>query len=221
MYLMPHTHIQIMNNHAKGGGGIYVEDNTVTKMPCFFQLLDLQYPQDIAITLENNTADEAGSAVYGGEIDKCYTNQLYDRITFNSVFKIIRSSSVVSQVSSNPVAVHACNYKDLLATRYRVYPGHMFQIPVVLYGRRNGSVPGTVHCEFLNKSRGAHFAPLQETQKTGCSCRNLTYTIFSAQHLELIRLRVDGVIYNKHVTHIVIHVTSPMSSWLPTVHCYC
>jgi len=25
-YLMPHTHVQIINNHAKRGGGIYVED---------------------------------------------------------------------------------------------------------------------------------------------------------------------------------------------------
>ena len=79
----------------------------------------------------------------------------------------------MSQVSSNPVAVHMCSHKDLLATRFRVYPGQMFQIPVVLYGQRNGSVPGTVHCEYLNISRGAHFAPLQETQKTGCSCMNL------------------------------------------------
>ena len=101
MYLMPHTHTQIMNNHAKRGGGIYVEDdNTVTITPCFFQLLDLQYPQDTKITLENNTADEAGSAVYGGEIDRClvYLNQMYNRI--DSIFTIISSSSVVSQVSS-------------------------------------------------------------------------------------------------------------------------
>ena len=42
MYLMPHTYTQIMNNHAKKGVGIYVEDdNTVTITPCFFQLLDL------------------------------------------------------------------------------------------------------------------------------------------------------------------------------------
>ena len=173
MYLMTHTHIQIMNNHAKRGGGIYVEDdNTVTIMSCFFQLLDLKHPQDTKITLENNTAEEAGSAVYGGEIDRClvYPNQMYGTV-FDSVFTIISSSSIVSQISSNPVAVHMCDHKDLLATRFRVYPGQMFQIPVVLYGQRNGSVPGTVHCEFLNKSRGAHFGPLQETQKTGVHVR--------------------------------------------------
>ena len=36
-YLMPHTHIEITNNHAKRGGGIYVEDkNAATTIPCFF-----------------------------------------------------------------------------------------------------------------------------------------------------------------------------------------
>ena len=26
IYLMPHTYIQIVNNHAKRGGGTYIED---------------------------------------------------------------------------------------------------------------------------------------------------------------------------------------------------
>ena len=59
-----------------------------------------------------------------------YPNQLYN--VFDSIFTIISSSSIVSQVSSNPVAVHMCILKNLLAARSRVYPGQMFQIPVVL-----------------------------------------------------------------------------------------
>ena len=62
-YLMPHTHIEITNNHAIRGGGIYVEDQVlVITFPCFFQLVNLQYPYshiDAVVTLENNTADEA------------------------------------------------------------------------------------------------------------------------------------------------------------------
>ena len=61
-YLMPHPHVQIINNHAKKGGGIYIDDETVTRNPpCFFQLMDLYYPNsdiDSVISLENNTADE-------------------------------------------------------------------------------------------------------------------------------------------------------------------
>ena len=44
-YLMPHIHIQITNNHARRGGGIYVEDEiTVQTIPCFFQVFNLQLP---------------------------------------------------------------------------------------------------------------------------------------------------------------------------------
>ena len=43
-YFMPHIHVQIINNHVKRGGGIYVEDETVGVIcPCFFQLMDLHY----------------------------------------------------------------------------------------------------------------------------------------------------------------------------------
>ena len=94
--------ITVTLNIIKRGGGIYVEDdNAVTIMPCFFQLLDLQYPQDM-YTLENNTANEAGSAMYGGEIYRClvYLNQLYNRI--DSVFTIISSVTCIIY----PVAVH-------------------------------------------------------------------------------------------------------------------
>ena len=55
-YLRPYTHIQMINNHAKKGGGIYVEDqNAATTIPCFFQIVGLQNPYshlDAMITLE-------------------------------------------------------------------------------------------------------------------------------------------------------------------------
>ena len=203
-YLMPHTHIEITNNHAIRGGGIYVEDQVaVIIFPCFFQLVNLQYPYshiDAVVTLENNTADEAGSAVYGGGIDICYlyiSNQsvVQNNTVFTAIFKIIDISSPTSQVSSNPVAVYWCNHKN----HPKVYPGQMFKLPVVVYGQRNGSVPGIVRAEFVNKSQGAHFAPLQETQKTGHSCTNLTYTIFSSGHFELILLSVDDVIQHYQI----------------------
>ena len=210
-YLMPHTQIDITNNHAKRGGGIYIVDqHAVIKFPCFFQLVNLQYPYshiDAMVTLENNTADEAGSAVYGGGIDDCYLyigsqSVMHNSTVFTVIFKIIDISSPTSQVSSNPVAVYRCNHKN----RPKVYPEQMFKLPVVLHGQRN--VPGFVRAEFLNKSQGAHFAPLQETQKTGHSCTNLTYTIFSSGHFKLIELKIDDVIQHYKIqTSIQLLVT--------------
>ena len=218
-YLMPGTHIQISKNHAKRGGGIYVEDqNTATTIPCFFETVDLQYPYshlDEMITLENNTAQEAGNAVYGGRIDQCYlltSSQqfIYNSTAFTRIFNIVTSSSPVSQVSSNPVAVHVCKHKNITGSKVhedQVYPGQMLKIPVVLYRQGNGSVPGIVRSELVNKSRCVHFAPLQKTQQTEYLCTNLTYTIFSTSYYESILLRVDDVQYYEEKTRVLVNVT--------------
>ena len=137
-YQMPHTHLQITHNHARRGGGIYVEDEiTVTTIPCFFQVFNLQLPYlaiDAVITLENNTADEAGSAVYSGSLDECFLQTrshqsvfIYSgTYIFSSILQIIDNSfSPVSQVSSNPVAVRVCNHKILPSCG--VYPGQLFR----------------------------------------------------------------------------------------------
>ena len=122
MYLMPHTHVEITNNHAKRGGGIFVEDeNTATTIPCFFQLLNQQYPYshiNAVVTLENNTADEAGSTLYGGKIDQYFLHThsqqfIYNTTVFTSLFKIFDNTSAVSTISSSPVAVHFCITKQI------------------------------------------------------------------------------------------------------------
>ena len=59
---------------------------------------------------------------------------------------------------------HWCNEEDLKYST--LYPGQSFKIPIVLYGQRNGSVPGTVHVELVNKSRGAHFSLRYKKLKT-------------------------------------------------------
>ena len=67
VYLMPHTHVHAISNHAKRGGAIDIDHEYAgIRSPCFFQLTDLHYPysdNDSLITLENNTADEAGIAM--------------------------------------------------------------------------------------------------------------------------------------------------------------
>ena len=217
-YLMPHAHVQITNNHARRGGGIYVEDEvTVTTMACFFQVLNLQYPNlpiTAVITLENNTADEAGSALYGGSLDNCFLQTslpqsvfIYsESYVFDRILQIVdNNSSPVSQISSKPVSIHVCKRNVLPGSG--VYPGQMFQVPIVLYGQRRGSVPGIVHGKLQELNRRAHFAPLQETQKTEYLCTNLTYTIFSTRRHELIELRIDGVqLYERELSPIVLQV---------------
>ena len=82
---------------------------------------------------------------------------------FSSILQIIDNSfSPVSQVSSNPVAVRVCNRKVLPSCG--VYPGQLFKVPVVLYGQRNGSVPGIVNSTLKRINTSAYFVPLQKNR---------------------------------------------------------
>ena len=154
------------------------------------------------VILENNTADEAGTALYGGEIDSCYLYTTERKVIhivdiFPNIFKILDFPSLVPQVSSNPFAVRMCNHRDFAGAvvTVRVYPGQNFKVLVALYGQRNGSAPGIVRAYLFEFHTGTHLAPLQETQETGYLCENLTYTIFSTGHYEMIILKVDGAGY--------------------------
>ena len=157
------------------------DEVTVTTMPCFFQVLNLQYPNlpiTGMITLENNTADEAGSALYGGSLDFCFLQTSHpqswfiysESYVFDRILQIVDNSfSSVSQISSKPVSMHLCKSNVLPSSG--VYPGQMFQVPIVLYGQRRGSVPGVVHSKLQLLDRRSHFAPLQETQKLSIYAR--------------------------------------------------
>ena len=146
-YLMPNTSVQITNNHAKRGGGVFVEDERAEEAGhlCFYKLMEYHLGNvvDPMVFLVNNTAEEAGSALYGGEIDYCYYYSssldvdLGNKL-FGSLFQISEApSSPVSVVSSDPFKVHLCAQKwitnDLFETKtVYVYAGQNFKIPVVL-----------------------------------------------------------------------------------------
>ena len=83
----------------------------------------------------------------------------------------------------------------------------MLKVPVTLYGQRNGFVPGILHAHLLESTKDAHLAPLQETQKIGYLCQNVTYTIFSTRQYELILLSVDGDHFYANELPVLIGVT--------------
>ena len=86
--LLPHTTVCWENNHATLGGAIYVSDTNpliyctqiaqyiaayVPREECFFQLPGQGLFNGIYVNLlfKNNSADDAGSVLYGGAIDNC------------------------------------------------------------------------------------------------------------------------------------------------------
>ena len=194
-----HTHLTFSGNHAEHfGGAIYVDkvnylliSDGIT-VSCFCKVagpfISSMNPH---VVFENNTAKYAGSALYGGWIDFCGKD---DQRTpdFDILFKFNGRESDSSVIASNPLRVCLCidSRPECSITQHNisVYPGTTIHIPVVAVGQRFGTVPSTIHSEFLNRlTKG--FCPniedWQHTQKVGKDCTNLTYTIMSPSQVKL------------------------------------
>ena len=156
-------------NHANLGGAIYVYDVNpliycstikIPKEECFFQLPGQNIKRiDIKLVFKNNSADTAGSVLYGGAVDSCKLNDLNSSssgVVFDKIFHIEDDYSTSSMISSDPI--HICLCKNNLphcsltwvhstpnsGVPYLVYPGETFQVFVVATGQRDETVPSTV-----------------------------------------------------------------------------
>ena len=100
--ILPYTTVYWEKNHATRGGAIYVQDATPTsyctrvsshlpKEECFFQLpgQNLSNGVDVRLVFKNNSADDAGSVLYGGAIDNCKLTHGLDSYNSGEVFDMI------------------------------------------------------------------------------------------------------------------------------------
>ena len=154
------------NNHATLGGAIYVQDASplsyctllipyVPKEECFFQLpgQNLSNSIDVKLIFKNNSADGAGSVLYGGAIDHCKLTHGLDSHSSGEVFDMIVHNkdseyTTTSNISSDPILICPCENnlpncsKQLVS--HTVYPGETFHVSVVAVGQRNGKISSEV-----------------------------------------------------------------------------
>ena len=203
-----HAHLTFLGNHANHfGGAIYVDNYVFTDndhaayddqiISCFYKPPDtlINTSRNPYIVLENNTAEYAGSALYGGWIDLCDadsrpTIQPFSK-QFDSLFQV-SGEACSSVIASNPLRICLCidSKPNCSITQYSTvaYPGTTIKIPAVAVGQRFGTVPSTVHSDFLYElMNGVHpnIQDWQHTQKVEKYCTNLTYTIMSPSQVEL------------------------------------
>ena len=165
------------------GGGIYAEfECTQAIPPCFFQVSNSTEIPKALIYLTDNFANEAGTAIYGGAVDFCYSYGPYNRSNktnvFMDLFHINFNQTDHSQVSSNPITVCFCNESGpdcSVHTKYStaVYPGGMLSVWAVTVGQRNGTVPGYV----MVSSNDPWDTRILKTNNT---CTKLQYTVLSS-----------------------------------------
>ena len=155
--ILPHTTVCWENNLE---GAIYVSDvNRLIYCPriarhipnkeCFLQLpgQNLSRGTDVRLVFKSNSADDAGSVLYGGAIDNCKLTGL-DSYSSGEVFDMIvhiedeNDYNTTSKISSDPLRICPCknnlpdcsrswDYRATVPYPHTVYPGETFQISVV------------------------------------------------------------------------------------------
>ena len=192
--------IVFTNNHAlEKGGGMFIDDSSYYSP----QVGSEQYrtnPLQIhssAANLKfffiNNTADTAGSAIYGGWFDYGLLN--------TEMFNFQGEEGDLSIVASNPVRVCMCvsSEPDCNITKHQVemYPGTALKIDVVAVGISYGTVPSIVHAKFesTRNNQGTTLKEGQNIQLGYRYCSTLEYTIFSVNHnnIKELTLTVERV----------------------------
>ena len=111
--------------------------------PCFFQLSgqNLSNGLDVQLVFRNNSADDAGSVLYGGTIDKCkLTYVVSSGKVFGKLVHIEEDAdySTTSKISSEPFYMCTCknNLPDCGSfPDHQVHPGETFQVSVVGVGQ--------------------------------------------------------------------------------------
>ena len=170
--ILPNTSVYWENNHANFGGAIYVYDNIpirycgsysvrvtsesfTPKEECFFQLPDQNvysaHGVYVKLVFKNNSADAAGNVLYGGVIDNCNLLGMDSYISSGKLFDMIvyiENDNKISNISSLPFHICLCtnNFPNCGSYNYprTVYPGEIFQVPLVAVGQRYGAVPSRV-----------------------------------------------------------------------------
>ena len=212
IHFLPNTTIYYGNNLAQyRGGALFVEDDPLTyciidsyvqtgvRDTCFIQThvyeagctpfyqnhsTDLN--QSIELQFHDNTANEAGSVLYGGNLVSCgvcTSRYLYVTgiVTFN-----IWTDIPSNLTSSDPYRVCICvdDHPDCNQsnTTREIFPGAIIVVPVVAFGQYDGTVPAVIHTYI---SENITLGSLQSTQQSNNMCTNFQYRVRSTRDINI------------------------------------
>ena len=186
------TRMYFIRNHATiYGGAIYVEDSTyivrsgenIYTMMGFVQRigLSLQYPAPLFFM--NNTAEVAGTTLFGGRVDK-------------GLLFLVNTDDDPSNIASEPTRVCPCENSipncNLTSVMVNHYPGKRYEFEAVAVGQKLGTVPSVVQAKISSANNnfghtandvGGLLGTTEYTQLTGRSCTKISYTLKSPPQL--------------------------------------
>ena len=140
------TNISFIENTAVfTGGAIYVEASTTNT--CFYSINCAEI-EGIHLYFDSNYAGDAGSVLYGGNIDTCQIQPMCmynSTYVFNNITEIGRYDPSISRISSDSPCIYSCDtFTNLLCLtdeNVTVYPGQLLELSFITVGQRNTIVP--------------------------------------------------------------------------------
>ena len=214
--ILPNTTVYWESNHARLGGAIYVENPSpfsicrpatrLLREECFFQLpgQNLSNGIDVKLVFKSNSADAAGSVLYGGDVDNCKLAHGLDSYGSGKVFDMMVHNNdtdykATSNISSDPFQICPCenNLPNCSKSNYTasrpVYPGETFQVAVVAVGQRDGTVASRVRSTINNRQYPTtNLQDDQYLQQTNNTCTKLNYTVFSQSQSVVMELSAEN-----------------------------
>lgn len=182
--------LNFIQNHASiVGGAIFVQDDDyllhfaseTSTYQHFFETSNgksnCNESERVHFKFSNNSAVQAGSAMYGGWI---YTDNCF-RFEFDEPKK---STDDISLIASNPTRVCICNQESKLdchisQVTVNVFPGQIFEIEAVAVGQMLGTAPSFIQAELVGEANDK-IEQIYHVQSTNKECTRLTFVLRSS-----------------------------------------
>ena len=148
LLLSQNTNISFVKNHAsESGGGIFVSQflNINITTDCSFGVIPSHNSDDYKTVLYfvNNTANNSGDVLYGGQISDCF-----NKFDFDHLFSYNPQQTGLSVVSSDPIQVCFCesNRQNCSITNINItaMPGISVNISLATVGIKDGLTNGEI-----------------------------------------------------------------------------
>ena len=224
---IPPASIGFIDNMAKiDGGAIYINNGPSLYPYCFFQIQTDNETLQPAVKwyFENNRAEIAGDAIYGGDIENCSLLQLSNVAIQNSSTTIFSNIFHFSNqpgntvVSSNPNKVCFCDNSSLNCalnqTHVEVFPGEYIELSVATLGVFESFSKGFIEVQEYIAFRKSVDYTLESIYPFigGNSCINHRYKIYSTTNISYILLSLSILppevnVFESFVTFSVVNVT--------------
>ncbi len=211
--------LRFTENKAAYGGALFVLDrltlnyctqvNLLQRTFCFFEVFGTHYANassttDVHLTFVNNTAEVAGSALYGGLLQQCFivfanvpsgSAQTQSANAYFHEISDITSHGNTSVISSDPVNICFCqNYTYDCAHSLPPFhrsPGQSFHFSAVAVDQSTNPVPASIRATLSVGSTG-ELGTGERTQVIHPFCSRLQYRVFSSVSSETLTLAAQG-----------------------------